>query len=245
METIYRRNEPIRAGQMDTLRRLNLPHTIELFQDMTAAHSELLQISNRRMHEKSDAFWVVTRMKLRFYQPLFFPEEITCETWPLMPGTLACGRCYRILKDGATAVEGRSEWLLLDRRTHSPRRVDTTCYPLTEEHETSVVLPEPFLRFKETLGEEDLVYETTVRSSDIDMSHHTNNVQYVRMMMNALSVSEWEALTPRTFEIRYERESREGDPLQIARRAVPDGFLFQITRSDGTRLASARLTVTM
>lgn len=241
MNKIYWQRERIRAGQMDTVQRLRLDSALELFQDITSVHSEEMGVSNRQMAAESGAYWVITRTKVRFYEPLRFFDEIMAETWPNQPSSLVCGRNYRIFKGERLAAEGRSEWMLLDRQSHSPRDVASTCYPLSEEHEQEKVLPEPFLRMKEIFGPEDLAYEIRVRASDIDMSHHVNNVKYVRFMLDSFPVEELEKMEVREFEIRYGRESREGDVLQVWRRPTEDGWSLRVTREDGTETAAGRI----
>ena len=98
MQKTFEKQEQIRSGMMDSCMRLTLSHALELCQDVTSDHSEIMGASNRRMREDSNAFWVITRMKIRFMQPLYFSDRIMVKTWPLPPGGVACGRNYRIEK---------------------------------------------------------------------------------------------------------------------------------------------------
>ena len=71
-----------------------------------------------------------------------------------------------------------------------------------------------------------------VKSGDIDFVQHTNNVSYVRFIMNTYTVKELRENRVKAIEVRYAGQTHEGDELSI-RKAVQDGKeLFDVCLGD-------------
>lgn len=64
-------------------------------------------------------------------------------------------------------------------------------------------------------GELPQVESVTVRSTNIDFSHHTNNVEYVRLLLNTYSVEEILNNPIKEIEVCYISQSFENDELQV------------------------------
>ena len=66
------------------------------------------------------------------------------------------------------------------------------------------------------------VEQVKVRSTNIDHSHHTNNLEYLRFVMNTYSVAEIEAKTVKEMEINYSSQSYENDVLDVLKAQSED-----------------------
>jgi acyl-ACP thioesterase len=51
----------------------------------------------------------------------------------------------------------------------------------------------------------------------IDMSHHMNNIEYVKLALNVFSASDLELCIPSALEIHYLGESKEGQIMKVFR----------------------------
>ncbi len=74
------------------------------------------------------------------------------------------------------------------------------------------------------------VESVRVGSTNIDMSQHTNNVEYVRFIINTYSVKELHDKPIRELEIRYINQSYENDVLTVYKQscdASKDVFLLK------------------
>ena len=71
-----------------------------------------------------------------------------------------------------------------------------------------------------------------VKSGDIDFVQHTNNVSYIRFIMNTYTVKELRERPVKAIEVRYAGQTHEGDLLSI-RKAEQDGKeLFDVALGD-------------
>ena len=71
----------------------------------------------------------------------------------------------------------------------------------------------------------------TVRSVDLDVGQHMNNVAYIPMLLGTLPSAALHAI--REMETHYRRPCLEGETLSIRRRRLENGWLFAAVKSDG------------
>ena len=144
-----------------------------------------------------------------------------------------CNRCYQIMKDDEVLINAISEWVIIDASSRTLRKVETTSYPNDIDWIKEKSIEERFRRFKDDFTVEDLIYKRLVRSGDIDVTHHTNNVTYITMLLDTVSVKELEAKRWEDVEVSYLNESFEGETLSIYRKEREDGYYFSIKKDDG------------
>lgn len=111
------------------------------------------------------------------------------------------------------------------------RKVNTVDYPEDMETEESI-LQKPYLRLEENFSEEDYLYQQKIFSSDIDYSNHTNNVSYVKYVVNTIPCKFFEENQITDFEIHYINESKEGQILKIYKKEKNNSMEFLIKEKD-------------
>ena len=131
--------------------------------------------------------------------------------------------------NGHPLVMGSSEWCTLDYTTKKLRRVDSVAYP--QEHDMDFREDRSgageFIRTKELISEADLHH--TYRSSfvDIDTNKHTNNVAYLRMVLNCFSPDEFEAMHIDEFQINFLSQTFYGDEVKIYKKQIDSGYYIE------------------
>ena len=98
------------------------------------------------------------------------------------------------------------------------------------------------MKFSRGKYEPERLLETcTVRSSDIDYLHHTNNISYIRYLVNQWPAEDLSKRPVRVIEVQYAGQTYEGDTLQIwecARKAeTPAAERFAILK-DGNSIVN-------
>ena len=232
MNNTYRVSCRIPYSGADSEYKMRLDYMVTHFQDITGLHSEELETDGRTLREKSNAFWVLTKLKLRIHQFPMFNENVEIETWPTLAKGVRFGRDYRISKDGMPMVSGTSEWCTLDFDTHRPRKADSIHYPHTMVHREDRSDVGEFLRVKEKVEEADCSY--TYRSSfvDIDTNQHTNNSAYLRMALNCFSPEEFSALPVHELQISFLSQSFYGDEIRVYKKKTDYGFYIEGRREE-------------
>ena len=211
------------------------------FQDVASRHSLFLGIDDFSLLEKDNALWVVSKTKIKINRLPRWNDEISVRTWPMGAEGVRCNRCYQIINNGEVFINGITEWVIIDATSRTLRKVESTSYPYDIEWIKEKSIEEKFRRFKDDFTEDDFVYKRLVRSGDIDVTHHTNNVTYITMLLDTFSVKELESMTWKEVEISYLNESLEGETLSIYRKKTDEGYLFKITKDNGKNAVMAFL----
>ena len=144
-----------------------------------------------------------------------------------------CAALLDIKKGDEVFINAISEWVIIDATSRTLRKVETTSYPNDIDWIQEKSIEEKFRRFKDDFTEEDFIYKRLVRSGDIDVTHHTNNVTYITMLLDTFSVKELESKLWEDVEVSYLNESFEGETLSIYRKEREDGYSFSIKKEDG------------
>lgn len=226
-------NTTVLSGQCDSLMRLRTEAILMSFQDVASRHAMFLGIDDFSLLEKDNAMWVITKTKVKINKLPLWNDDVSIRTWPMGADGVRCNRCYQIIKDNEILINGITEWVIIDATTRSLRKVETTSYPNDIDWITEKSIEEKFRRFKDDFTENDVVYKRLIRSGDIDVTHHTNNVTYITMLLDTFSVKELENMSLKEIEVSYINESFEGETLSIYRKKREDGTYFSIKKNDG------------
>lgn len=239
----YILNTTVLSGQCDSLMRFRTEAAFMTFQDMASRHAIMMGVDDFSLLKNDNAMWVVSKTKVKVNRLPRWNDDVTVRTWPMGAEGVRCNRCYQIIKDGDVLINAISEWVIIDATSRTLRKVETTSYPNDIEWIKERTIEEKFRRFKDDFTEDDFVYKRLVRSGDIDVTHHTNNVTYITMLLDTFSVNELESMTLKEIEISYLNESLEGETLSIYRKKNDDGYYFKIKKDDGKTAVMAYIVL--
>lgn len=238
MQGYYERALTILPSMCDATAKLGVPNAFALFMDLATEHAERLGVGMNGLM-KQGLFWLTVRTRIRFYDCPALTETVTLRTWPEAPERSRCNRDYAILRGGEVIVAGKTEWMIMDLKTHRLRPVDGV-FPEDLELLEDRVLPEPFARLTDDYADADCLGQYTVRSTDIDLGGHMNNAAYVRAIAGAFSSKDWSDLRIREMEVAFRSPCFEGETLEIHRRHADGGTEIRLSR-EGKTIALARI----
>ncbi len=187
---------------------------VKLMQIATFNHSQKMALDHSTMLDKSNAFWVVTKIKLKIFGDLHSQDKVSVSTWTHeLSGVRAKRDCEIKLKNKVVA-KAVTEWCCLDAETRKIRRLSSIVYPELEMEKTKTSNLE-FSNLKIDVTEKHFAYSRVVRSTDIDVNNHTNNMKYVNMAMDALTLEELKNNFVVEFEIYFMNESYFKDEIDV------------------------------
>lgn len=192
--------------------------TLGIFEVVEEILTELmgnLHIDGIVEKEKYNAFWVFTKnrikilKKIRWNEPLFLTAFISNKS--LVKLNLDVDGKDSL---GNQVFYSHVEACALDLTSKRVRKlvtvgVDEKIIPEDKNMEIE------FSKFEEK--DLKLIETVKVRSTNIDMSHHTNNLEYLRFIFNTYSVKDLESRFIKEIEINYLSQSFELDTLNIKR----------------------------
>ena len=237
MQAIHEQSVFLGPSVCDASGHLSYPGAFGLFQDMAAAHAELLGVGFEDM-AAWQLFWLTVKTRIVFLKRPRIDETALLRTWPEKPGAIRCHRSYELLCGGERCLLGKTEWAVVNTETHAltppaPLFAGDLEYPAT-------ALPEPFARIPQR-GEDFVTCgEYRVRSTDIDVGGHMNNAAYLHAVFAALSSKEIAAREIRTVDAIFRASCFEGETLSVQRRESDGNLDLRLCR-DGEVIFLARL----
>lgn len=141
--------------------------------------------ANRALGEDKPSFddlyargltFVLCRMRLSSYAPLYAHDCITVETWACESKGVQFDRCFRVTRDGVIVAEAVSVWALVgvnDKRIHRVSELENnyrTDEMLELDLPSRIKIPDD--------AELILRGERLVEYADIDVNGHMNNTRY-------------------------------------------------------------------
>ena len=207
--------------------KIKFDSVLEIFQDATNFHSYVMGIDKDSLIKSSNAFFVLTKLRFTISQDVFFNDTISVRTWPLkITSPIRFNREYQIQKGGYSAINGHSEWCVLDYETRQLRKVSSVKYPSELIHNDEKSDDKSFNSYlKIDRGEK--VYTHKVRYTDLDFNNHTNNVSYVKMALNSFSPSEFSKYNFKGYEIHFNKETTFNDEIEIYKSVVDNGVYIE------------------
>ena len=236
MENRYTKEYTILPGACDSGAQLGIPDTFALFMDVATEHACALGCGVDALGQRG-LFWLTVRTRVRFHRRPKLLERVSVSTWPERPGKLRTDRDYTIEQDGESLAAGKTEWTVLDQHTGRLHPMEDVFAP-DFDFWPGVVWEEPFTHMRDEEMEEFARY--TVRSTDIDLGGHMNNVAYVRAIAGAFSCDEWQKMDIRELEIAFRAPCYEGDTLVWQKRA-DDALSLRAALPNGKTIVLARI----
>lgn len=228
---IFSQQRKISSAFIDSTVKMGIAQSVLMVQDNLTECFNMLECDGVIYREKFNAFWVFTKTRLHFFRRPAWREEISAETFPVSNSGLKT-HINTVLKDknGTVLVLANQEACVLDCTSHRPLRLTALPYP--KENFPQSQMPESFEKFSADFSESDFVYEQVIRSQHIDMSHHMNNIEYIKLALNVFPDEFLELHEVKSLEVHYTGESREGQVLRIFKKEENGRNFIKITESE-------------
>lgn len=257
MQTRFEMPVYVNMSLADGSSRLGLANTFGLFLDLATIHAEQAGIGTSMM-QQTGLFWVTARTHAHFYKRPRLTQTVQAETFLGEGHGPKVIRYYRIRSGEEVCVEGKTDFAALNLQTGKLLSVEDF-YPRPEElpvdqngrRDTACEnLPDfATARIHQDFSGPDVSsFGTyTVRSVDIDLGGHMDNVAYVYAFLGLFSTQELKQARFNDIDIVYLKPCFEGQALTAYRRPVqygPDtasGYELAFVKQDGQVCTLLRL----
>ena len=231
MEARHQYDLTILPSVCDLQMKLSIADAFALFMDIATVHADLLGVGAEAMISRG-LFWLTVKTKVHFLRRPRMMETVTLATRPLVPEKIRSIREYRLTKGGELLAEGKTEWTVIETATgkiHPMADVFSEALELGKEPE----YPDPFCRIPTDFSTAEVLGTYRVRSTDIDLGGHMNNVAYLRALLGMLPSAELKAFPQSEVEIAFRTPCFEGETLEIRRRVTDAGCDMAALKPDG------------
>jgi len=235
---IYKKNSYVSGSMCDCMTKLSILAADGIVENAVTELMGDLEIDGIVAIEKYNAMWLFVKNSISFIRRPEWREEFCVRSF--------ISNCKGVKLDidteikspeGELLVTARTELAAIDLESKRIRKVDTV--GCTEEmvHPGDEIIV--FSRFPKFESESNT--QITVRSTDIDYCFHTNNIQYIRFMLDTYNTDWFKTHDPALIEVHYLGQSFEGETLDIGRMHTEAGDLFSIKR-DGIEVTSCMIS---
>ena len=212
---VFQKQRTITSAYIDVSGKMGIAQTVLMVQDNFTENFGSIKMDNFCVNEKG-GYWAIYKAKFKFFKRPFWRDKVITTSFPADSAPI---RTYE--NTAITTVEGEpiilavQEACCLDMERHRPMKLEAVDFPAEGS-------PEPFMdnkftKFPVTPEEYEEVYRQKVLPQHIDMSHHMNNIEYVKLSLNVFSASDLELCIPSMLEVHFLGETREGQEVTIFR----------------------------
>lgn len=215
MKIEYKKDYTVTYTDVDLKAQLSLISCLELAQNMVTDYFGSFQNDNLTLTNKYNAVWVYSKTKVHFWKKPIWRDELNIRTVAskIKPIRINLETVFND-KNKENLFTVIQETCVIDLDKRKAKKLNSINYPLDMEMEMPI-FNDDFQKINESFEKNDFVYEQKLFSSDIDYSKHTNNVVYIRLIMNSLENEFLNKINITDFEIHYLNESKEGEILKI------------------------------
>jgi medium-chain acyl-[acyl-carrier-protein] hydrolase len=185
--------------------------------------------------------WVLSKLQLAVNRLPEWGDRIVIETWGKRIERFFALRDFIVtMADGERLASATSSWMILDRRTYRPQKLDQLMKDFPWKGDKSEI--ETNLRKVDEAPNAAPSGEFRVVFSDIDVNNHVTASRYLQWMMDSYPAAQAQREL-KSAEISYLAEAVLDDRISVCRESRADHDLCRIQRdSDNQELCRSKLT---
>lgn len=227
---VFQKQRTVTSAYIDVSGKMGIAHTVLMVQDNFTENFGMIKQDNFFVKEKG-GYWAITKAKFKFLSRPFWRSKVVTTSFPANTSMIRTMENTAITTpEGEPIVLAVQEVCCLSLNRHRPMKLSALDFPMDGS-------PEPFMsdefdRFNEIALEYEEIYQQKILPQHIDMSHHMNNIEYVKLALNVFSVDDLEMCTPSELEVHFLGESLEGQTVRIFRAEHNGATYMKIMESE-------------
>lgn len=203
----YQEQFKIRASEIDFKQKATLPAICNLLQEVAGNHARKLEFDITDL-QKNELTWVLHRLNVEMDRLPDWRETITIKTWPSSGDGLRAYRDFIILGENGDVIgKCLSYWLMMNTKSRRPTRIPEEILQMAPQN-TEHVLAVDKIDMPE-IGDVDNSQQYNVRTTDLDLNRHVNNVRYIEWALSSLP----DDVSVQKMDITFLAEAVSGDTV--------------------------------
>lgn len=224
------KHEKVNSCMTDPLANLSVIGCFQIAEETVTELMGKLKIDGITVKKAYNAVWVFAKSKLKVISNIAWNEQYTVVGFISKVTHVSIDIDVEIKnKSDELCAYLRVELCALDLQSGKIRRVSTVGVDDSIQAET----PETAISFSkfdaENLPE---VAQVKIKYTNIDISGHTNNKEYIRFALNTFSIQELTIYPIEELDIVYVNQTYENDDLTILKSSDREGNIVAIRKYD-------------
>lgn len=200
-----------------------------ILQMTAAAHSEVGGISFTDMQEYNQA-WVLSRMRVEVSELPQWRDVVTVKTWINSLENSRSVRALEMYVNGKKIVGSETFWAVFNTEIRRPEALALP-YEHFELFPDNKATQETFSKINLN-HDKEMVFEKTVRLSDLDIVNHANNVKYLEWCLDLVDETKILNQEIESFEMNFMKELSLKDEVVIHENSEQNTTVFSISKED-------------
>ena len=226
---IFKKQYTTRWHDTDASRTVRPTQILVFMQEASNHHIKSLGTDLDKLHEEDGLAFLLSKIRLALYRPLYAFEDITVETWTVESRGFSFNRFFRITRGDEIIAAADTVWALISLKTGELCKVDAFDFKFEHEAPIDIGLPPRFrvpkTELLELIGERRIVY------SDLDYNMHMNNTRYADMLCDFMPYDKISGI--KGMSLSYLHEAAFGNTVKIYRADDGQKFDFRTVNEDG------------
>lgn len=225
MTKVHRHTFRLTAAQCNAQRELSVSGLVQHVIELATEHADLLDCGFERL-QSDGMLWVLSRLAFEMKRMPRLNDRYVISTWIENFNRHFSQRNFDIrTEDGEVLGYARSIWVAIDRESRRPANLEgIAAIAVTVTDRACPIEPPRKLRMERDVAAS--VRNYTFKVSDIDFNRHVNSGRYVELMLNSLSLGDFDENYVARFDIDYKLESHFGDVATVAYTRSADGVVL-------------------
>jgi len=225
----------IKSYQSDQNGKLTLYSLFQLLQECAWDNARLNNFGYEYLESKN-AFWVLSRVRVEMNEYPEWKDEIEIKTWPKGVEGFFAIRDFQISKKGRVVGNVTSYWLILDKTTRRPKRLDD--FNFVHENFLNESAIDVGLKKISINRETFEIDKRRVYASDLDVNKHVNNATYVRWILDSYFSQNIKPISE--FEINFISELLLNDEFVVYKSGDDENMSFILKNTQDKEICKAR-----
>lgn len=220
------KRQKLSASLTDTKAELSLVGACQIINDAVTEYMGELKIDNATFKNNYNAFWVYLKRKIVFLKPAKWDEDLVVRTFISSISLAKMEVDAEITNSvGEIVLRSRTELCVLDIETQKIKKLSGL--GVSGSLETEEPLDLEFSKFEG--GNLSEIGKVKIKYCNIDFCRHTNNLEYIRFILDTYKVAEIENRKISEVMIKYVNQSFEGEEVVIkkSKSGCKDFFLIE------------------
>ncbi|MEY4963919.1 MAG: hypothetical protein RLZZ323_1238 [Bacteroidota bacterium] len=200
-----------------------------ILQMTAAAHSEVGGISFTDMQEFHQA-WVLSRMRVEVTELPQWRDVVTVKTWINSLENSRSVRALEMYVNEKKMVGSETFWAVFNTQLRRPEALALP-YEHFELYPDHKATRETFSKINLN-HDKEMVFEKTVRLSDLDIVNHANNVKYLEWCLDLADENKIINQEIESFEMNFMKELSLKDEVVIHENNEQNTSIFSITKEE-------------
>ena len=226
---IFSLNYTTRWHDTDANRTVRPTQLLVFMQEASNHHIKSLGTDLDTLRDEQGLAFLLSKIRLAIYKPLYAFENITVETWTAPSRGFSFNRFFRILRGDEVIAAADTTWALISLKTGELCKVDSFDFKFEHEEPIDIGIPPRFRvpknEFLEFIGERKIVY------SDLDYNMHMNNTKYADMLCDFMPYEKTSQI--KGISLSYLHEAAFGNTIKIYRTDDGEKFDFRTVNEEG------------